>query len=1220
MSMVFAGTDRFELIRRLGEGGFGTVYEAFDRQRSTRVALKLLRQAEGTPLYRFKREFRALADISHPNLVALDELLTDGWHWFFTMELVRGMPIVAYARPLAESIGRSGTRASDGCTLDEPRLRFTLSQLADALHTIHRAGIVHCDIKPSNVLVTPEGRVVVLDFGLVSERPAAAVSLASLQSSFDDLVVVGTPAYMAPEQATAERITPAADWYSVGVMLYQVLTGHLPFSGSNLAVIEAKRNGRPRPPTSLNRNAPADLTSLVMRLLDPDPARRPSGDAVLQCIGRTDQRPQRGSIGRMPDVLLGRDPHLRRLTEAGETAMRGETAVAFVSGLSGMGKTTLIHHFLQEQRAREPDLLVLTSRCYERESMPYKAIDPLVDAVAQHLQRLRDIEVARLMPRDVAILARLFPVLLGVDEVRRAPQHAVDTIDALTVRQRAAAALRDLLFRLAARAPLMLVIDDLQWGDIDSASILQEVLRPPEAPPLLLIVAFRTEDATEARLLRALNRSVREASLPKVYDIEVGALNDEDARELATSLTAGAADALQRSDAIARESGGNPFFVHELAQHSLTVGGATTLDAVVRDRVRALPEAAHLLMRAVALSAQSIPMDVALAAAGLTPQDRELLQLLRASRLVRGRPDEPNVEAYHDRIRESIVGQMQQSELAAWHCRLGTAWEQSGVARPETLVAHFEAAGDIGKTRQYAVAAAEKAQEALAFDRASEFYALLVRLEGDNDRRRRWLIMLGQTLANAGRGYDASAAFLTALSGSSADEAIELERRAATELIRAGYLDEATEVLERLFPKVHVRSPGSDRRALLSLLGYRLLLAIRGTRFRERSESQITSGDLRRIDVLTSISPPLCLSSVMQGTALNVQAMWHALRSGEPRRVVISLTALAAQTAVGGARTEHRARALVKEAQSLAVRLHDPWATGRTVLAEGIVLKLNGHWKQGAERLKEASEIFAGCTGVRWEIETAQMLIHDALYWMGEWGRLAREMPARRQEAEQRGDLYSATHVSARLSPLLHLAADRVDQARSEAERGLAQWTKRNFHLQHRFGVCTDVDIDLYSGQPESAARRLATAWPDLRAMLFIIQHHRIEMVFYRARVALALAASGDSSALRRARRDARRLNRERAPWAHALARLIQAGAARTRGRLDRAKAELEAAEVELRRCDMHLYAAAAQFRRGHLIGGDAGRGLIAAADQWMRDQQVVNPPRLVNLFTPGAW
>src|SRR5688500_12310345 len=165
---AFSGTERFELIRRLGQGGFGIVYEALDRKRSARVALKVLREAQGTNLYRFKREFRALADISHDNLVGLDELLTDGHHWFFTMELVNGVSLIDYARP--GSSASTADRPLRAGVLDEARLRTALPQLVAALNTIHQFGVVHCDIKPSNVLVTPTGRVVVLDFGLVSEN------------------------------------------------------------------------------------------------------------------------------------------------------------------------------------------------------------------------------------------------------------------------------------------------------------------------------------------------------------------------------------------------------------------------------------------------------------------------------------------------------------------------------------------------------------------------------------------------------------------------------------------------------------------------------------------------------------------------------------------------------------------------------------------------------------------------------------------------------------------------------------------------------------------------------------------------------------------------------------------------------------------------------------------------------------------------------------------
>ena len=1198
------------------------MYEALDRKRSTRVALKLLREAEGTALYRFKREFRALADISHHNLVALDELVTDGWHWFFTMELVAGQSLVSYTRPTPASERPDGvpTRRAYG-PLDEARVRAVLPQLVDGLQAIHRAGIVHCDVKPSNVLVTAEGRVVVLDFGLVSEGPGVAASHeSSAETDSGSLVVLGTPSYMAPEQARVQRVTPAADWYSVGVMLYEMLTAQRPFSGSHADVIDAKELGQFPPPLSLNPDAPKDLADLSMVLLDPDPERRPAGAAILERLGRAPTRSSAdaGTVD-SPEALVGRDALLKRLDEMVAATVRGDTVVALVAGPSGIGKTALIRGFLQEQRRADPAMLVLAGRCYERESMPYKAVDPIVDALAKHLRRLRDIEVARLLPRDAAILAKLFPVLLSVAEIQRAPLSALDVLDTPTVRQRAASALRELLFGLAIRAPLVLVIDDAQWGDADSGSILQEVLRPPDPPPLLLVAVHRSEHADHGTFLPALGRLADRTINPRVEFVEVGALSYEDARRLAARLTR-VDDADPRAVVIARESRGNAFFIHELAQHALTVGGQTSLDAVVLDRVHALSDASRRLLMGVALSAQALPIDVARSAARLDAHDPEPLQALRSGRLVRGSPDELHLEPYHDRIRESVVAQCAPQELKTWHRRLAAAWEDSGLGRPETLVTHFRAAGDDVKTREYAEAAANRAEAALAFDRATEFLDLLVRLETDVPTRRRWLTGLGQALANAGRGHDAAAAYLRALDEAPADDAIELERRAAAELIRAGYIDQATEVLERLFPKVGVRPLRNDAESFVVLLAYRSMLALRGTRFRVRDASTVPPAELRRIDVLRSIGEPLALSSLIQGNALNMQAVWHALRVGEPRRVVLGLTTLIAMTALGGTRTESRAKRLVEQADKLAASLDDPQATGRVALAEGIALKVSGHWKRGVERLERANAIFATLTGARWEIQTAQTLIHDALYWMGEWERLARELPARRQEAEQRGDLYSATHVVARLSPLVHLAGDRIDDARAEAESGLEQWTKRAFHLQHRFAVCTGLDIDLYAGDPAAASRRLTEAWPALRRMLFVFQNARIEMIFYRARVALALVRGGNAATLREATHDMERLEREGAPWAGALARLVRASIAHARGQPDRAATALVSAEAALRGCDMHLYAAAAQYRRAHLVGGAEGETLASQACNQMRAQQIVNPERMADLLAPGVW
>ncbi len=147
----FSGTDRYRLIRKLGEGSMGVVYAAYDTHRDEEVALKTLNRLDPTSIYQIKKEFRALADVVDDQLVALYDLVSDSGHWFFTMELLEGFHFLEYVRP-------------DG--LDEARTRLATRQLAAGIATLHDEGVLHRDLKPSNVIVTHEGRAVILDFGI----------------------------------------------------------------------------------------------------------------------------------------------------------------------------------------------------------------------------------------------------------------------------------------------------------------------------------------------------------------------------------------------------------------------------------------------------------------------------------------------------------------------------------------------------------------------------------------------------------------------------------------------------------------------------------------------------------------------------------------------------------------------------------------------------------------------------------------------------------------------------------------------------------------------------------------------------------------------------------------------------------------------------------------------------------------------------------------------
>ena len=198
---------RFTLLRRLGAGGFGAVYEAQDAERSERVALKLLHARSPRALYRFKQEFRSLVELAHPNLVRLFELHGAGDVWFFTMELVDGGPFAA-SRPqfeetptlaTAAGVADSGLRVGAFSRQAFAPLANGFRQLVRGAQALHTAGKLHRDPKPSNVLLAQDGRVVLVDFGLVVEHDS------SVTTDF-----VGTPMYMSPEQMLGGSSLPRA--------------------------------------------------------------------------------------------------------------------------------------------------------------------------------------------------------------------------------------------------------------------------------------------------------------------------------------------------------------------------------------------------------------------------------------------------------------------------------------------------------------------------------------------------------------------------------------------------------------------------------------------------------------------------------------------------------------------------------------------------------------------------------------------------------------------------------------------------------------------------------------------------------------------------------------------------------------------------------------------------------------------------------------------------
>ena len=1255
---TFVGTDRFAVQRCLGSGSFGTVYDVFDRERGAPVALKVLKQADPAAIYRFKKEFRALADVTHSNLVELYELMSEGARWFFTMELVDGADFLSHVRgetsPLRVSsvIGPSeeleaetldvefpAPQADRVLTLDWGRLRSSLLQLAEGLSALHASGRVHRDIKPQNVLVTRDGRVVILDFGLVAELTPAPVDRST------GLHAVGTPAYMSPEQATGLAVNEASDWYSVGVILYEALTGVLPFQGQTLELLARKLQEQPIPPSERAPGIPADLDLLCRQLLSREEKERPSGVEILQRLRGNEGVPQ-SSIAHRPRPsqrapFVGRKEHLAALHDAFVRTKTGRPVVLVVRGSSGMGKSTLVRHFLSELVGRESTAVVLDGRCYERESMPYKALDSLIDALSQYLRRLPPHEAEALLPRDVLTLTRLFPVLGRVEVVSRARRKEQEIPDSQELRRRAVAALRELLARLADRVPLVLFIDDLQWGDPDSAGLLSAILGPPDPPPLLLIGCTRIRDLDapgKGSFLPSDAPGMEDDPLSNPEELFVEQFSPEEAEELARRLLlSGGQSAAEMADPIALESHGNPLFLDELVRASLSEQGSghpavpLTLHDLVGGRVSRLPDEARRLLEVVAVAGEPVERSVAFLAADLESHGAEAVTLLRASGLVRSSRMKglDVLETSHDYVRETVVRGLSAEALKSHHLWLARALEGRGQADPESLAVHFHAAEEANTAAEYATRAARQAFEALAFDRAARLYSLALELGTDGTKTRPLRVALGDALANAGRGAEAADAYIAAVQGASAPESVELKRRAAEQLLRTGHVDRGLAVIREVLRAVGMTLPGGPRRALLSALFRMAWIRLRGIGFHERDASQVPAELLLRIDVCWSVVLGLGLIDTIRSNDYEARHLLLALRAGEPYRLARALAFHAGFSATGGGRRSGRSRRRTERLRnasvSLATRIGHPHALAlSTGVASGMIAFLEGRWRTAHELLDRAEGILRDrCTNVSWELDTVRFYSLRSLVFMGRFEEISLRLPSYVGDAHSRGDLFAEINLRTRVSANSLLALDKVERAREEFREMLPLWSHHGYHVQHYYNLHGQAEIDLYEGNPKAAWGRVAADWPRFkRSLLRRVQLIFLESAYLHARTVLAAVAAGEIPAnrLTLAERDARQIDRESMPWSDPFAQLIRASAAALRGDVPGAVDLLGYAESGFEATDQGLYAAVARFRRAQLVGGSEGERLMADAEAWMKKERVVNPARLCMAFAPGRW
>lgn len=686
----------YELLRELGRGGFGVVYAARHLQRGETVALKTLPTGLGNAsyafddaerLHKFRQEFRALSEVNHPHLIGMQTLEVDSGQWFFTMDLVDGVDFLDYVRPQGH--------------LDEQRLRATLKQLIQGIIALHERGIVHRDLKPNNVLVNTDGHVVILDFGLVAELRQQTDQTVSMQSR----QFAGTPRYAAPEQAVGTRTT-ATDWYALGVMMYEALIGKAPFQGSAVQVI-VKKQTEDAPTLSGNAELARDLAKLADQLLQRDPEQRPRAAEICRAVGIATEPTSQDASGNSSAttsshsemLLVGRESQLAELEKARQESRKGEIpVVVFISGRSGEGKTSLVEKFLVPLR-RDREQLVLSGRCYDRESVPFKAIDGLVDALVAQLRSRGTDEVLRLLPDDIHMLAHLFPVLRRVKAIADRATVGILGIEERQVRNRALHALRELLIEIGRETPVTLFIDDLQWGDGDSAKVLFELLSPPAAPNVLLLGSFRTDEATKSPFLQEWQKLAEQAAHElQRRDVHVEPLTEQQCLDLlAARVAVQPAELRQQATELFEDTRGNPYFLEQLIEGFDAETGrfeAVPLGEIIDRKLKRLPTDSSSLLEVISIAGQSVSLEEVSQVAGCEQPAFATITHMRSERLVRlvGSQDAQLVDTYHDKIRETLLGRMDLARRQELH-RTYAAWLEAQA--PQLAGARLEASDAI---------------------------------------------------------------------------------------------------------------------------------------------------------------------------------------------------------------------------------------------------------------------------------------------------------------------------------------------------------------------------------------------------------------------------------------------------------------------------------------------------------------------------------------------
>jgi tetratricopeptide (TPR) repeat protein len=744
--------ERYRIDQELGHGGMGVIYRAYDTLLDRQVAIKVVGEAGQSNLSsetreRLLREAKAAARLNHPNIVAIyDAGQMDGVP-YIVMELIKGHSLYSL-KPTSIDVIVSIAR-----------------QICAALAHAHANGIIHRDLKPENVIVSDDGVVKLTDFGL-------ARSISSRLSG--EGLVVGTVLYLPPEAALGNPMDGRSDLYSLGVLLYEMTTGKLPFTESDpLTVISQHIYAPVIPPHTLRSDIPPALDSLILQLMKKNPDERPaSAEEVrhrLEILDNTNQLNgfQTGIEVEQPLLdrlvrgrLIGREREMAEISAMWQRAMAGEGMFLFVTGEPGIGKTRLVHELVTH--ATSSDCKTFWGECYAEGSTPYAPFRQILK------ESLDEAEIAEQLPNYVmADLITIAPELR--DKYPHIPQNP--PLDALSEQQHVFESVVAWCAALSSTTPLLLVIEDIHWADSGTLYLLRHLARRTRKMHILVAMTYRETEVTDLCCLpQVLYDFNRERLATRIKLVRF----DHDQTRLMLAAMLGSSGQIDENlvDAIFHETEGNPFFIEEVCKALIeeeklrfvdqrwVADGIEEMDIpqsiriTVQSRMARLPQQIQEILVMAAILGREFDFNTLKRATEVDEETLiEALESAEKAQIIAEVPHRKTASLVftfgHALIPSSLRDSVSGLRRQRLHRRAAMALEASrgsDGANLEALAYHYAQAGDEENALRYSIQAAERALSVYANQEAERYYRQSLELSEQPAERALILSGLGEAL------------------------------------------------------------------------------------------------------------------------------------------------------------------------------------------------------------------------------------------------------------------------------------------------------------------------------------------------------------------------------------------------------------------------------------------------------------------------------------------